>query len=65
MVLSAAMMCHHLGEKDAHGRIRRAVAAVTRKKEALTPDIGGKASTAALTDAIVAEVRASPAAVAP
>ena len=58
MVLSAAMMCHHLGEKDAYTRIRRAVATVTRKKEALTPDIGGTATTRQLTDAIIAEVKA-------
>lgn len=60
MILSAAMMCHHLGEKTAYTRIRRAVAAVTRKKEALTPDIGGKASTADLTAAVVAELAAQP-----
>jgi isocitrate dehydrogenase (NAD+) len=56
MVLSAAMMCHHLGEKDAYQRIRRGVAQVTRKKEHLTPDIGGTATTREITDAIVAEM---------
>ena len=60
MVLSAAMMCHHLGERDAYHRIRRAVAQVTRKKDHLTPDIGGASTTAELTDAIVREVRAQP-----
>jgi isocitrate dehydrogenase (NAD+) len=60
MVLSAAMMCHHLGEKDAFTRIRRGVAAVTKKKEHSTRDIGGTASTREITDAIVAEVRAQP-----
>jgi tartrate dehydrogenase/decarboxylase/D-malate dehydrogenase len=54
------MMCHHLGERDAYHRIRRAVAAVTRKREHLTPDIGGTATTREITDAIVAEVRAQP-----
>ena len=63
MVLSAAMMCHHLGERDAYLRIRRGVAAVTRKKDSLTPDIGGTATTRELTDAIVREVRAQPVAV--
>ncbi len=58
IVLSAAMMCRHLGETDAHARIRRAVAAVTRRKECLTPDIGGTGTTRSLTDAICAEVRA-------
>ncbi len=60
MILSAAMMCHHLGEKDAYGRIRRGVAAVTRKKEHLTPDIGGTASTREITDAIIREIKAQP-----
>jgi isocitrate/isopropylmalate dehydrogenase len=34
------------------------VAAVTKMKEALTPDIGGTATTRQLTDAIVAAVKA-------
>jgi isocitrate dehydrogenase (NAD+) len=58
MVLSAAMMCHHLGETDAYTRIRRGVAAVTRRKDSLTPDVGGNADTRRLTDAIRREVRA-------
>jgi len=58
MILSAAMMCHHLGETQAFTRIRRGVATVTKKQEALTPDIGGTASTRQLTDAIIAEVKA-------
>jgi isocitrate dehydrogenase (NAD+) len=60
MVLSAAMMCHHLGERDAYTRIRRGVAQVTRKKEHLTPDIGGTASTREIADAIIREVKAQP-----
>jgi isocitrate dehydrogenase (NAD+) len=59
MILSAAMMCHHLGDRSAFTRIRRAVAAVTRKKEALTPDIGGTSTTRGITDAIIAELKAS------
>jgi isocitrate dehydrogenase (NAD+) len=54
MILSAAMMCHHLGRPDLYKRIRRAVAHVTQHvKEALTPDLGGTAGTATLTRAIV------------
>ena len=62
MVLSAAMMCHHLGEVDAYTRIRRGVAAVTRAKDSLTPDIGGTGTTRSLTDAIIRGVQAQPAA---
>ena len=60
MILSAAMMCHHLGEVDAYTRIRRGVAAVTRSKASLTPDIGGTGTTRQLTDAIIREVKAQP-----
>ncbi len=62
MVLSAAMMCHHLGHPDAYRRIRRAVANVTsHRPDALTPDLGGTATTEVLTTAIVEEVRKIPA----
>ena len=62
MVLSAAMMCHHLGEPGTYTRIRRGVAAVTReRKEVLTPDLGGTGTTEALTRAIIEEVEAQPA----
>jgi isocitrate dehydrogenase (NAD+) len=58
MILSAAMMCHHLGRPDAYTRIRRGIAALTRKKESLTPDLGGTATTSEITAAIAREVRA-------
>jgi isocitrate dehydrogenase (NAD+) len=61
MILSAAMMCHHLGRPDAYKRIRRGVAAVTKsRKEVLTPDLGGPGTTKGLTAAIVEEVREQP-----
>jgi isocitrate dehydrogenase (NAD+) len=61
MILSAAMMCHHLGREDAHRRIRRSVAAVTRtRKDALTPDLGGPGTTRGLTDAILAALADQP-----
>ncbi len=62
MILSGAMMCHHLGRPDAYTRIRRGVASVTRGDRAvLTPDLGGKGSTTSLADAIIEGVRAQPA----
>jgi isocitrate/isopropylmalate dehydrogenase len=64
MILSAAMMCHHLGRDDAFRRIRRGVAAVTKeRKEVLTPDLGGPGTSRGLTDAIVEAVKAQPASV--
>lgn len=57
MVLSAAMMCHHLGHPDIYRHIRRGVAQVTQHdKAALTPDLGGTGNTEGLTDALVREV---------
>ena len=65
MILSGAMMCHHLGHVDAYHRIRRGVACVTRdRKESLTPDLGGKGTTDGLTTAIVEEVKKQPKAIA-
>jgi len=53
LILSAALMLDHLGEPTAAARIERAVtdvlAAGTR-----TADLGGTATTAAFTDAVVA-----------
>jgi isocitrate dehydrogenase (NAD+) len=61
MILSAAMMCHHLGYPDTYKRIRRGVAAVTReRKDVLTPDLGGSGTTASMTKAIMAAVEAQP-----
>ncbi|MHC5012763.1 MAG: isocitrate/isopropylmalate dehydrogenase family protein, partial [Planctomycetota bacterium] len=62
MILSAAMMCHHLGDPIAYRRIRRGVAAVaTQQKDVLTPDLGGAGTTEGLTEAIVDAVKAQPA----
>jgi isocitrate dehydrogenase (NAD+) len=61
MILSAAMMCHHLGHPRAYARIRRGVAAVTRARpQELTPDLGCTGTTASLTRAICEALRAQP-----
>jgi len=58
IILSAAMMCHHLGHTDSYVRIRKSVRTITRDhKDVLTPDLGGSGTTEAMTDAIVCEVR--------
>ncbi|MDH3217225.1 MAG: isocitrate/isopropylmalate family dehydrogenase [Candidatus Krumholzibacteria bacterium] len=58
VILSSAMLCHYLGDVDAYFRIRKAVAAVTRRrKDVLTPDLGGSGSTNTLTDAIIGELQ--------
>lgn len=61
MILSGAMMCHHLGHPITYKRIRRGVAAVTREqKDVLTPDLGGSGTTEGITEAIIAAVKAQP-----
>ena len=61
MVLSGAMMCHHLGRPGVYRRIRRSVAMVAQEKpEALTPDLGGKGNTLSLTAEILAAMEHIP-----
>jgi isocitrate dehydrogenase (NAD+) len=57
MILSSAMMCHHLGDTDSYARIRKAVRTITSEhREWLTPDVGGQGTSRSLADAIVREV---------
>ena len=54
MILSGAMMCHHLGEPGIYRRIRRAVAKVAKTQpKALTPDLGGEGTTLSLTESLL------------
>jgi tartrate dehydrogenase/decarboxylase / D-malate dehydrogenase len=48
---TASLMLEHLGEIDASVRLMKAVEAVTARK-ILTPDLGGEATTAIVTDAV-------------
>ncbi|HEX6791490.1 MAG TPA: isocitrate/isopropylmalate dehydrogenase family protein [Candidatus Krumholzibacteria bacterium] len=57
VILSAAMMCHHLGDTESYVRIRKAVRTITRNhRELLTPDLKGTGTTRSLADALVKEV---------
>jgi len=51
-IWSGAMMLEHLGHKDAADAIVSAIETVLKDKAALTPDMGGKADTRALGQAI-------------
>ena len=55
---TAAQMLDHLGEADASKRLMRAVEAVTADG-ILTPDVGGKATTQEVTDAVCEAIRGS------
>jgi tartrate dehydrogenase/decarboxylase/D-malate dehydrogenase len=54
---TGAMMLDHLGEPAAAQRLMAAVASVTAKGEALTPDLGGTATTEQTTQAVIAALR--------
>ncbi|PKN57173.1 MAG: isocitrate dehydrogenase [Deltaproteobacteria bacterium HGW-Deltaproteobacteria-14] len=56
LLRSGAMMLDHIGERAAAARIEHAVRVVLSKGEALTGDLGGRATTRQITDAIIAEL---------
>jgi tartrate dehydrogenase/decarboxylase/D-malate dehydrogenase len=53
---SAVMMLEHLGEQAAAERLMRAVERVTADVDLHTPDLGGKATTRQVTDAVIAAI---------
>jgi tartrate dehydrogenase/decarboxylase/D-malate dehydrogenase len=48
---TASMMLEHLGEREAAARLMKAIETVTAKR-VLTPDLGGEATTAVVTEAV-------------
>jgi tartrate dehydrogenase/decarboxylase/D-malate dehydrogenase len=55
-VLSAALMLDHLKEPATANAVRNAVKAVLKEKRALSPDLGGRAKTTEVGDAVVGAV---------
>jgi len=53
LILAGAMMLAHLGESAAAVRIERAVWETYRRGQALTPDMGGTATTREMARAVV------------
>lgn len=54
LLLSAIMMLRHMGERPAGDRIEAALNQVLQKRETITRDLGGTASTSEFTGAIIA-----------
>jgi tartrate dehydrogenase/decarboxylase/D-malate dehydrogenase len=54
---TGAMMLEHLGEQAAADRLMRAIERVTADPSLHTPDLGGKATTRAVTDATIAAIQ--------
>jgi isocitrate dehydrogenase (NAD+) len=54
LILSGALMLHHLGEEEAAGRIERAVQQVVGEGSTVTRDLGGDANTNQFVEALIA-----------
>jgi homoisocitrate dehydrogenase len=54
-------MLRHFGEDDAADRLKAAVFRHLEKGQALTPDMGGRATTQQVRDALLRELEAQPA----
>lgn len=57
LILSGILMLEYIGQMKTADRIRQAVYRVTEKGRVLTPDLGGKASTMEMAEAIVAAMQ--------
>jgi isocitrate dehydrogenase (NAD+) len=53
LMQSAALMLAHLGEREAAARLQSAIEAVYARRECLTGDVGGTATTTQFTDAVI------------
>jgi len=58
-IWSGAMMLRHFGDSEAADAIERAIAAVLATSEVRTPDIGGRARTSDLGEAVASQVAAA------
>jgi isocitrate dehydrogenase (NAD+) len=56
VMLAGAMMLERMGQRDRGQRLERAVRRAIAAGHDLTPDLGGKGTTASFTDAVVAEL---------
>jgi tartrate dehydrogenase/decarboxylase/D-malate dehydrogenase len=55
---SGTMLLEHIGEKPAAARLMRAIERVTADPKLHTPDLGGKATTRQVTDAVIRAIQA-------
>jgi tartrate dehydrogenase/decarboxylase/D-malate dehydrogenase len=55
-IWAGALMLDHLGRRDLHDRIVRAIERVVASGKSRTPDLGGKATTKELAEAIIGEI---------
>jgi isocitrate dehydrogenase (NAD+) len=60
LMLSSVLMLDYLGERDAARRLRYAIERTYAAGEYLTPDVGGSATTAQFTDAVIRNLEKAP-----
>ncbi|MBZ5583235.1 MAG: NAD-dependent isocitrate dehydrogenase [Acidobacteriia bacterium] len=53
LMQSAVLMLAHMGEREAAGRLQRAIEEVYRHRECLTGDVGGTGTTSQFTEAVI------------
>ena len=58
LLRSSILMLRHLGEEEAAARVKQAMLQVYQQRRHLTRDMGGQASTAEFTDALIAALEA-------
>lgn len=56
LILSSVLMLEHIGEAEAAALISKAVRKAVRKRQDLTPDLGGDGTTPAITERIIANL---------
>ena len=56
VIQAAALLCEHVGQAKVAARVQSAVERVVLRGDARTPDLGGDATTAEFTDAVIDEV---------
>lgn len=56
VMLSAEQMMRYLGEDHVANHVKHAIIVLLTEKQYLTPDMGGKATTTELTDALIREI---------
>ena len=54
---TATQMLDHLGEPRAAQRLMRAIELVTERGESLSPDLGGRATTDEVTEAVIGALK--------
>jgi isocitrate dehydrogenase (NAD+) len=57
LMQSAALMLAHIGQREGGARLQRAIEEVYARRECLTGDVGGRASTRQFTEAVIGRMR--------